>query len=114
MKPDKRALELASSSFEIDSQSSGKNFFAIANKLELNRSNPMKVCTNVLQIYNRKIVQFYFSGNKNPRVFLQFLLGEYFGLFRTNKARLLEIEGYAMSAVSGSWLGVTSFEDESN
>ena len=85
MKPDKRALELASSSFEIDSQSSGKNFFAIANKLELNRSNPMKVCTNVLQIYNRKIVQFYFSGNKNPRVFLQFLLGEYFGLFRTNK-----------------------------
>jgi hypothetical protein len=29
-------------------------------------------------------------------------------------ARLLEIRGYEMSAVSGSWLGVMSFEDESN
>ena len=28
--------------------------------------------------------------------------------------RLLEIEGYTMSAESGSWLGVTSFEDKSN
>jgi hypothetical protein len=29
-------------------------------------------------------------------------------------ARLLEIGGWAMSALSGSQLGVTSFEDESN
>jgi len=32
----------------------------------------------------------------------------------TRKPRLLEIEGYTMSAVSGSWLGVTPFEDKSN
>jgi hypothetical protein len=37
-----------------------------------------------------------------------------FSVVRMPYPRLLEIGGYAMSAVSGSWLGMTSFEDKSN